>query len=64
MNDEELRDYLKRFCFGREHGRSPVRMFQQIFQFILSKALMEHFSGCHKFRQRLTQVSDCQVTFK
>ena len=19
MNDEELRDYLKRFCFGREH---------------------------------------------
>ena len=19
MNDEELRDYMKRFCFGREH---------------------------------------------
>ena len=28
MNDEELRDYLKRFCFGREHlicGRDLVR---------------------------------------
>ena len=28
MNDEELRDYLKRFCFGREHlncSRDHVR---------------------------------------
>ena len=28
INDEELRDYLKRFCFGREHlicGRDLVR---------------------------------------
>ena len=29
MNDEELRDYLKRFCFGREHlicSRDLVRL--------------------------------------
>jgi len=36
--------------------RIPVWIVKRTFQFILGKALTEHFPGCRKFRQRLTQA--------